>query len=251
MTVEVVETTAVLRLNRPEALNAINEDLHARLATVWSEVAEVDGLRAAVLTGAGDAFSAGGDLNMLERMADENRLRDHIMAEAMEIAREVVRFPLPLVAAVNGPAVGLGCSLASFADLVVMEENAYLADPHVALGLVAGDGSVLTWPYNIGVQRAKEWILFGGRIDAAEALRIGLANRVVPVGEGLAQALHLAKKAARLPSQAVRETLLALNGPLLRRIDTELPGVVDAESASFDEAEFRTNLDAMLARSRE
>lgn len=250
ITVEHDGAVAVVTLNRPDALNSSNEELHARLATVWAELAVVPDLRAVVLTGAGEAFSAGGDLNLLQRMVDDPELRDYILREAASIARAVIEFPIPVIAAVNGPAVGLGCSLAGFADLVVIEEDAYLADPHVALGLVAGDGSVMSWPQHIGLQRSKELILLGGRISAEEAMRIGLANRVVPAGEALSASLELARKIAKLPPQAVRETLFALDKSLRDRLDTDLPEVLEAEGRSFDEPAFRDNLRRMLERSR-
>jgi enoyl-CoA hydratase len=249
ITIEQDGSVAIATLNRPEALNASNEALHGRLATVWGDLAALPDVRAVVLTGAGDAFSAGGDLALLQRMVEDPALRGRILNEAASVVRAIVDFPLPLIAAVNGPAVGLGCSLAGFADLVVMEEDAFLADPHVALGLVAGDGSVLSWPSHIGLQRTKEWVLLGGRIKADEALRIGLANRVVPPGEARAAGIELAKRVARLPAQAVRGTLHALDEPLRRRLSDDLPRVLEEEGKSFDEPEFQKNLQAMLERS--
>ena len=130
----------IVVLNRPAALNAADEALHGRLASVWRTLAEDPGIRAIVLTGAGKAFSGGGDLDLLRRMTEDRALRARIMDEAAEIVQTMTTVPVPIVAAVNGPAVGLGCSLAAMSDLVLMEEQAYFADPHVALGLVAADG---------------------------------------------------------------------------------------------------------------
>jgi enoyl-CoA hydratase len=248
ITVEVDGTIAIVTLNRPDALNSSNPALHARLATIWNDVAAIDGLRVAVLTGAGQAFSAGGDFALLDRMVKDLQLRGAVMAEAAAIVRAVVDFPLPLIAAVNGPAVGLGASLAGFADLVVMAEDAFFADPHVSLGLVAGDGSVMTWPQHMGLQRAKEWILLGGRMPAQEALRVGLANRVVPSGETLEHALDLARRVAAMPPQSVRGTLRALDKPLRDRLDGDLAAVLGAESRSFDEPEFQANLARLTTR---
>jgi enoyl-CoA hydratase len=240
----------VVTLNRPQALNAANEELHGAVAQVWAELADRPGLRAVVLTGAGKAFSAGGDLPLLDRMVGDPDLRHRIMNEAATIVRSLVTFPHPVVAAVNGPAVGLGCSLASLSDLVVMAEEAYLADPHVALGLVAGDGGALTWPLNMGLQRAKEWLLLGGRISARQALEFGLANRVVPAGEVVEEARKLARKLAALPPQALRETRRVLNQPLVARLDAALEDVLAAETTSFDEPAFQQSLAAMLARTK-
>jgi enoyl-CoA hydratase len=160
----------------------------------------------------------------------------------------MIDFELPIVAAINGPAVGLGCSLASLCDLVVIEEHAYFADPHVQLGLVSGDGGILTWPLNMGLQSCKEWLLLGGRISAARAAELGLANRVVPTGDSLATALKLAAKLAALPPQAVRETLRTLNRPLSERVAEQLEDVLRAETESFTTPEFRENLSALLDR---
>ncbi|SKB06134.1 enoyl-CoA hydratase/isomerase family protein [Aeromicrobium choanae] len=250
ITVEVDDTVAVITLNRPDDLNASNAALHGRLATIWDEVAALDGIRAVVLTGAGPAFSAGGDFGLLDQMVQDPQLRSDVMDEAAVIARAVVDFPLPLIAAVNGPAVGLGASLAGFADLVVMDEKSFLADPHVSLGLVAGDGSVLSWPLHIGLQRAKEWILLGGRISAQEALRIGLANRVAPAGQALKEALELARRVAALPPQSVRGTLDALDRPLRDRMASDLDPILDSEKQSFDEPEFQANLARLSAASK-
>ncbi|MBH0775296.1 enoyl-CoA hydratase/isomerase family protein [Nocardia bovistercoris] len=240
----------LVTLNRPDALNAANEELHGAIAAVWSELATRSDLRAVVLTGAGKAFSAGGDLPLLDRMTRDLDLRARIMAEAAMLVRDMTGLPVPIVSAVNGPAVGLGCSLASLSDLVVMTEDAYFADPHVSLGLVAGDGGALTWPLNMGVQRAKEWLLLGGRIAAHEAFSFGLANRVVAPGEAVAEAKKLARKLANLPPQALRETRRVLNQPLVARIDAALDDILAAETNSFDEPAFQRNLTAMIGRSR-
>ena len=239
---------AVVTLNRPDALNAADEELHGAIASLWSQLAVLPEYRALIITGAGSAFSTGGDLFLLERMSSDPELRSRIMAEAADIVRAMASFPLPVVAAVNGPAIGLGCSLAALSDLVVMEESAYLADPHVALGLVAGDGGAITWPLNMGLQRVKEWLLLGGRISSAQALEFGLANRVVPDGQAVPEARKLAQRLANLPPQAVRETRRILNQPLAARVETALDDIMDAESKSFDEPAFREGLARLLAR---
>jgi enoyl-CoA hydratase len=239
----------LVTLNRPDTLNAADEQLHGAVAGVWDRVAAMPGARAVVLTGAGRAFCGGGDLGLLARMVEDVELRARIMAEAGTIVRSMIACPLPIVAAVNGPAVGLGCSLASLSDLVVMEEHAYLADPHVALGLVAGDGGALTWPLNMGLQRSKEFLLLGSRIPARQALDLGLANRVVGAGESVAEAATLARRLAGLPPQSLHETRRFLNQPLVARLAQALDDLLTAETASFDEERFRANLAAMRDRS--
>jgi enoyl-CoA hydratase len=237
---------AIVTLNRPESLNAADEELHGAIASVWSQLTELPDCRAVVITGAGSAFSAGGDLSLLDRMTGDLALRRRVMAEAADIVHAMTSFPCPIVAAVNGPAVGLGCSLAGLSDLVVMAQSAYLSDPHVALGLAAGDGGAITWPFNMGLQRAKEWLLLGGRISAAQALQFGLANRVVPDGQAVPEAQKLARRLAALPPQALRETRRVLNQPLAARVDAALDDILAAETRSFDEPAFRAGLARLL-----
>jgi enoyl-CoA hydratase len=241
----------VVTLNRPDTLNAANEELHGAIAAIWSELAALEDCRAVVLTGSGTAFSAGGDLELLHRMVADLDLRARIMAEGAAIVRSIVAFPRPIVAAVNGPAVGLGCSLASLSDLVVMDERAYFSDPHVLLGLVAGDGGALTWPLNMGLQRVKEYLLLGGRITADQALQYGLANRVVPAGQSVPEARALARRLADLPPQALRETRRVLNQPLIARVGAALDDILGAETESFDEPAFQSSLARMLERRRD
>ena len=251
LVVEVHGAVRVVVLNRPHALNAADEALHGELARIWAELDADPEVRAIVLTGSGDAFSAGGDLDLLDRMTVDPRLRAAIMAEAVEIVRAMTSVGAPIVAAVNGPAVGLGCSLASMSDIVLVEEHAYFADPHVALGLVAADGGALTWPLLTSLLRAKEHILLGERVPAADAVALGLANRVVPRGAAREQALALAERLAALPPQSVRETKALLNRALRAAVDSWLPDAVAAETASFDEPAFRANLARMLERKRQ
>ena len=240
---------ATVTLHRPDSLNATDEALHGALAAVWPRLSADPEVRAIVLTGAGRAFSGGGDLDLLERMTNDTELRARIMAEAIDIVEAMTAVPVPIVAAVNGPAVGLGCSLAAMSDLVVMEEQAYFADPHVMLGLVAADGGALTWPLLTSLLRAKEFLLLGDRLPAAQALELGLANRVVSTGTSVEQAQQLANRLAALPPQSVRETKAALNATLRSVVATSLRAAVAAESQSFDEPAFRSNLARMLQRS--
>ena len=239
---------AVVTLNRPEALNAASAELHHAITHVWAGLAADSRLRSAVLTGAGKAFSAGGDLNLLQGMVDDPALRSAVLSEAAELVQAVAAFPVPIVAAVNGPAVGLGCSLASLCDLVVMEEQAYFADPHVSLGLAAADGAVFTWPAQMPLPKVKEFVYLGRRISSSEALTLGLVNAVVPTGQSVQNALALAHKLAKLPPQALRETKAILNAPLRDRLRSEATAAFKSESESFDAAQFQANLAAIRAR---
>jgi enoyl-CoA hydratase len=248
LVVEVQGPVRLVTLNRPEALNAADDRLHGELATIWRELDADPEARAVVLTGAGRAFCGGGDLDLLDRMTNDTGLRARIMDEARAIVRGMTAVRVPIIAAVNGPAVGLGCSLTSMSDIVVVEEQAYFADPHVALGLVAGDGGALMWPLLTSLLRAKEYILLGDRVPAEAAVRIGIANRVVPTGTSVERSLELARRIAALPQQAVRNTKALLNHAMHSAIESLLETACVTETASFDESAFRTNLGEMLRR---
>ncbi|WP_371657581.1 enoyl-CoA hydratase/isomerase family protein [Streptomyces sp. NBC_00280] len=200
----------VVTLNRPDSLNGVSGELHRRLAEVWRELADDPEARAIVLTGAGRAFSAGGDFDHLRRHHTDPELRERSIRLDRTIQTEMIRFPLPVVAAVNGPAVGLGCSLALGCDLVLMADDAYLADPHISVGLVAGDGGVTLWPLLTSLLRVKEYLFTGDRIPAATAVELGLANRVVPSADLRREALTLAHRLAAQPPEALRATKAAL-----------------------------------------
>jgi enoyl-CoA hydratase len=236
----------LLTLNRPDAFNATNEELHGALARVWSKLAADTDMRALVITGAGKAFSGGGDLHLLDRMVRDTELRAAIMEEGAVIVRGMMSIEVPIIAAVNGPAVGLGCSIAGLSDLVLIEEQAYFSDPHAALGLVAGDGGAMTWPLLTSLLLAKEYILLGDRIPAEDAVRIGVANRVVPTGTSLEEALAVAERITKLPPQSVRETKRLLNSALQGAVTTLLDSAIATETQSFDEPAFQANLSRML-----
>ncbi|MEU5755933.1 enoyl-CoA hydratase/isomerase family protein [Streptomyces sp. NPDC047829] len=210
LTVAAEGDVRIVTLNRPNQLNGVSAELHRRLSQVWRELAEDSEARAVVLTGAGRAFSAGGDFDHLLRHQEDPELRERSIRLDRIIQTDMVRFPLPVVAAVNGPAVGLGCSLALGCDLVLMAEDAYLADPHVSVGLVAGDGGVTLWPLLTSLLRVKEYLFTGDRIPAATAVQLGLANRTVPPDELMGEALALARRLAAQPPEALRATKAAL-----------------------------------------
>ena len=137
----------IITLNRPDELNAVNDALHVGLAKIWEALNEDAGARAAVITGAGRAFSAGGDFNYLDELRSDEALRQKTIKHGRDLVIGMVRCRIPVIAAVNGPAVGLGCSLAALSDIVYMAETAFFADPHVQIGLVAADGGPLVWPF--------------------------------------------------------------------------------------------------------
>jgi len=228
----------IITLNRPDALNAVDDALHSGLAQLWSRLNEDRGARAAVLTGRGRAFSAGGDFSYLAELGENAELRAKTIAHGREIVLGMARCRIPVVAAVNGPAVGLGCSLVALSDIVYMAETAYLADPHVQVGLVAADGGPLTWPLQMSLLQAKEYALTGARITAEKAVQLGLANHVV--ADPMAEALACAKRIMELPRQAVESTKRMLNMHLERAVLNTLDYANAAEDQSFQTDDFRS-----------
>jgi enoyl-CoA hydratase/carnithine racemase len=226
----------IITLNRPGALNAVNEALHTGLARLWPRLSEDRDARAAVLTGRGKAFSAGGDFAYLDELRRDPELRARTIAHGRDLVLGMARCRIPVVAAVNGPAVGLGCSLAALSDVVYMAETAYLADPHVQVGLVAADGGPLTWPLHTSHLVAKEYALTGARIPAARAVDLGLANHVV--ADPLTEAVACAKRVSELPRQAVESTKRLLNLHLERAVLATLDFAMTAEEQSFRTDDF-------------
>jgi enoyl-CoA hydratase/carnithine racemase len=238
----------IVRLNRPEQLNAINDELHLGLTQLFPQLSADHDARVAVITGEGRAFSAGGDFDLLDRMSNDRTLRHDVIAEGRELVLNMVRCRIPVVAAVNGPAVGLGCSVIALSDVVYMAESAYLSDPHVTVGLVAADGGPLTWPLHTSLLLAKEYAFTGDRITAQRAAAIGLANHVCPDGEVFDAALAAAQKIAKLPQQAVEATKRVLNLHVERAVLATIDFAMSAETASFDTPELRANVDRFLGR---
>jgi enoyl-CoA hydratase/carnithine racemase len=238
----------IIRLCRPDQLNAVNDDLHLGLTRVFPQLTADAQARVAVITGEGRAFSAGGDFDLLDRMVKDRRLRHDVIAEGRELVINMLRCRVPVVVAVNGPAVGLGWSVVALSDVVYMAESAYLADPHVSVGLVAADGGPLTWPLHTSLLLAKEYAFTGDRIPAARAREIGLANHVCPDDEVVASALAAAHRIAKLPRQAVEATKRVLNLHLERAVLATIDFAMAAETESFETDELQANVARFLKR---
>jgi len=192
------------------ALNAVDDALHHDLTQLFADLRRERDARAVVLTGQGRAFSAGGDFAWFPQLREPGRM-EALRQDAKQLIWDLVDVELPIVAAVNGPAMGLGASIALLCDVIFMADTATIGDPHVKVGIVAGDGGAAIWPLLVGPARAKQYLLTGDPLSAAEAERIGLVNRVVPAAELDREAMAFAARLAAGAPLAVRYTKLAVN----------------------------------------
>jgi enoyl-CoA hydratase len=236
----------VITIAYPSRLNAITPQMHAELLRTWTELSGDEEARAIVLVGRGEAFSAGVDIDNMVASIGSEAHRRRAINEARALVIAMTTCPIPTIAAVNGPAVGVGCTLALLCDLVVMADTAYFADPHVSVGLVAGDGGALIWPLLIGLSRAKRFLFTGDRVTAAEAVEWGLAVSSHP-GEQLMEAtMDLANRVAKQPYYALRATKAALNIHLQRAVSAGLEAGVASELGSLSSSEFHEQVDQLV-----
>lgn len=191
-------------------VNAFNGPMHTELTRVLRALPADGQTRVVILTGNGKHFCAGGDLAWIEELGGMDRYAA-VLQETCDMIEGILSTPQPVIAMVNGSAIGLGSSLALACDIVYASETARFADPHVQVGLVAGDGGAALWPLLIGPARAKEYLLTGDSLTGAEAARIGLVNRAVPADQLRAAVDALAAKLAQSPPLAVRWTKNAVN----------------------------------------
>jgi enoyl-CoA hydratase len=240
----------VITMNDPDKLNPMTDAMHEALTDVWPHIMRDRDARAVIITGAGRAFSAGGNIPGFLACVEDLEYRRSNMRTARLLMEHLLGCHLPVVAAVNGPAVGLGCSIAVASDLVLIADNAWLADTHVNVGLVAGDGGVVTWPFMMSILKAKEYLFTGDRISPELAVELGLANRVVPADALMDEAMLLAEKLAAQPAQALQETKRALNLHMQAALLRALPFALSVESESFGSPEVAEAASRFRDRSR-
>jgi enoyl-CoA hydratase len=213
--VEKNDGVLTITLNQPEAMNAFSPDMHFALSRIWDDVNDDAEVNVVVLTGAGKAFSAGGNvINMQQKIDDPDYWDATTVPEAKRIVFRMLECEKPIIARVNGHAAGLGATVALLCDIIVMADHAKIGDPHVNAGLVAGDGGAFLWPQMIGYARAKEFLFTGDMMSAADAMRIGLVNRAVPSEELDEHVYGLARRIAKGASKSIRWTKQAVNLPL-------------------------------------
>lgn len=195
-------------------MNAVDFEMHEELAQVFPELQRDPDSDLIVLTGAGRAFCAGGDMAWFQSMIDDPALFRDIAHDAKRIVNGLLELEKPILCRLNGAAAGLGASIALLCDVIVADEKAKIGDPHVKVGLVAGDGGAVIWPQLIGFARAKEMLLTGDMLEASEAAAMGLINHAVPTEALDAKVEEIAGKILGNPRWAVRWTKTAANLPL-------------------------------------
>ena len=201
-----------ITINRPEVMNATNARLHWELTQVWDTVAADDDTNVVVVTGAGKAFSAGGDLNWVEGQVGDAAGVQRIQKEAADIVYRLLALEKPVISAINGVAVGAGLAVALMADISVMSETAKFTDGHVKLGVGAGDHAAIIWPLLCGMSKAKYYLMTAEFISGVEAERMGMVSLCLPPEEVLPKAMDIADKLAAGSQQAIRGTKSTLNG---------------------------------------
>jgi enoyl-CoA hydratase len=201
----------LITLDDPDRLNATGAEMHAQLARVFRTIDDDPAVRCVVVTGAGKAFSAGGDLDWIARQVGNYEQTMRVMREAGDIVRTMIDCDTPVVSAINGVAVGAGLAVALMADVSVIDEDARLSDGHIRLGVAGGDHAVAIWPLLCGMAKAKYYLLTADFLDGREAERIGLVSKAVPAEDVLPTALSIAGRLAAGPVDATRMTKRALN----------------------------------------
>src|SRR2546425_5977173 len=240
------DTVLIVALNRPEALNAINAALHTELSHVFADIAQDQETNAVVRSGTGLDFSAGGDIKWFQDLTPPQL--DALFTEARKIIVDLLEVQQLIIAAVHGPATGLGATLALFSDVIFAADNARIGDPHVRIGVVAGDGGAVIWPWLVGAARAKEYLLTGDLLTAAEAERIGLINRVVPADEFMATAVTLAQRLATGPTQAICGPKASVNKILRETVNLVLDTSLALEKHCFSTADHKEAIQAFVEK---
>ena len=238
----------IITIDHPSnKLNAVDDVLHTDLTRLFADLKRESRARAAVITGAGRMFSAGGDFDWFPTLSNLEAL-EHLRRDAKQMIWDLLDVPIPIVAAVNGPAVGLGASLALLCDTIYMAESAHIADPHVMVGIVAGDGGAEIWPLAVGPARAKQYLMTGDPVPAAEAERIGLVNAVVPDAELLETAIAFATRLAAGAPLAIQYTKLAVNKQIKDALNIAFDTSTALEIVTFQSEDHKEALSAIKER---
>ena len=243
--VEIKDGIALLTMNRPEVLNATNARLHNELSRIWLDLGADPEVRVALITGAGNAFSAGGDFEMIESAMGDAEGVARNMQEASDIVHNMINLDKPVISAINGVAVGAGLAVALLADISIAAEDARITDGHIRLGVAAGDHATAIWPLLCGMAKAKYYLLTCDFLDGKEAERIGLVSMAVPAEEVMPRAMQVAQKLAAGPQPAIRWTKRALNQWLRMAAHTSFDYSLALEMLGFFGSDIQEGLQSL------
>lgn len=208
-----------VKFNRPEKLNALNGECQEELSRVFADIALDEETKIVVITGEGKAFSAGGDISGMAEGREARRTPYNTLKEGVNLIRSLIELPQPLIARVNGHAIGLGATIALYSDIILVAKNAKIADTHIKVGLVAGDGGTGVWSMALGPTKAKRYLLTGDPISPEEAERFGLITEAVAAEELDDRVNYYIDKLSSLSPLAVQLTKRGLNLPVKKVVD--------------------------------
>jgi enoyl-CoA hydratase len=237
-----------ITLNRPDTLNAVSFDMHEDLVNAFHFAASDNASDVVVFTGAGRAFSAGGDLKRMKEVTKKPELFDQDARSAKRIVYAMLDLEKPLICRMNGHAIGLGATLALMCDIVFAADTAKIGDPHVSVGLVAGDGGAVIWPQRIGFGRAKEYLFTGDLLTAQKAEDIGLINHSVPADELDAAVDAFCQRLLNGATDAIRWSKVVVNLELKRIAHALMDPGIAYESLSVRTADHREAVDALIEK---
>ncbi len=245
--IEVADRVATVTINRPDQRNAVHAALHHEFEQIWLDLAQDRDVNAILLTGAGEAFSVGGDLTSRDKPTKSKGRggRGIVMADGRRVIENLLDVEQPIVAAINGDALGFAANVALLCDVTVAAETAKLADTHVSIGVVAGDGGAVIWPLLIGPNRAKELLMLGDSLTGADAAQIGLVNYAVPEAEVLPKARELVQRLADGPKWAIRWSKLAVNKWLKQQANLIMDAGLAYEAVTLTAQDHKEALQAM------
>lgn len=248
--VEKDDRVATVTLNRPDSLNAVNDDMSNDFETLFGDLARDEEIDAIILTGAGRAFCAGGDVKGMD--ARNAAARDFAMnpRDPGKLLNNILDVGQPIIAAINGDAIGLGATIALFCDITIAAETARLADTHVRIGVVAGDGGAVIWPPLIGPNRAKEYLMRGNLLKGAEAASLGLVNYAVPAAEVMPKAREIARELADGSRWAIRWTKQSVNKLMKKALHQVLDASAALEAVTFATPQHREAARAFVEKRR-
>lgn len=240
---------ATVTLNSPETLNAIDGDLHYELSTIFFDLANDTNVNVIILTGAGRAFCGGGDLRWVQQEIDKSHSYVESLKQGRNIVMGIIECPKPIICRLNGDAVGVGATIALLSDMIIAVDSARITDPHVRIGLVAGDGGALIWPQLIGFAKAKEFLLTGNGIKAPDAAQLGLINYSVKAEDLDATVSKFSTQMATASQAALRFTKLCINIPLRQMASSVLESSLAYEAITMLQNEdLREGISAFLEK---